>query len=243
VSEGKGPEVEANLSREQIHRLKGHLGAGNPAGRFWFIGMEEAGGSDHELRVRADHFDPIIDHANGRKLINPEVDLRALTTQVWPAMCRIVARVGGDPRWRDRGRVKDYLEHHLGRLDGDTFLTEVLPLPKRSVSDWPYKQLWNTQADYISDVIEGRIELLRNLYQESAPTYTFCYGNKFWDYHKKVFSDLKFETLIDGYAEIGVRGHSVVVLTRFFNTRNGRFTIPFIDALISAIEQRVGVLP
>jgi hypothetical protein len=139
------------------------------------MGMEEGGdGSAQELHTRADHFNPIESLARARALVNPGVDLRRIDTSVWSQMCRIVARVNGDTQWRDVGRVKDYLAAHLGGLDGDTFLTEVLPLPKRSVNNWPYENLWPARDNYVEDVLGGRIELLRNLHQKSSPTYTFC---------------------------------------------------------------------
>ena len=235
--------MDTGLSRGQLQKLTGFLGYGNPAGRFWFMGIEEGGdGSARELRVRADHFAPIEDQSRARTLVNPEVNLWKCDSPVWPPMCRIVARVAGDPEWRSIVRVKKYLEQHLGRLDGETFLTEVLPLPKRSVNNWPYEHLWATKDDYVEAVIEGRIELLRKLHQESSPTYTFCYGKDYWPHHKQIFPDLKFETLIDGDVEIGVRDGSVVVLTRFFDPSYQGFTIDFIDTLISAVEERVGIL-
>jgi len=157
-------------------------------------------------------------------------------------MCRIVARVNGDTQWRDVGRVKDYLAAHLGGIDGDTFLTEVLPLPKRTIDNWPYERLWATRDEYVDKVLDSRIALLRTLYQKSNPAYTFCYGKDYWPHHREIFSDFEFETLIEDDAEIGVQDGSVVVLTRFFDPSYQGFTIDFIDTLISAIEQRVGVL-
>jgi hypothetical protein len=235
--------MEANLSSDQLQRLTRFLGYGNPSGRFWFMGMEEGGdGSTQELQIRADHFDTVESLARARALVNPGVDLRRIDTSVWSQMCRIVARVNGDEQWRDVGRVKDYLAAHLGGLDGDTFLTEVLPLPKRTVNNWPYEHLWATKDDYVEGVLNSRIALLRTLRQKSNPAYVFCYGKDYWPHHREIFSDFEFETLIDDDAEIGVQDGSVVVLTRFFDPSYQGFTIDFIDTLISAVEERVGVL-
>ena len=235
--------MESRLSDGQLRNLTGFLGYGNPSGRFWFMGIEEVGrGSPRELRIRADHFAPVEDQARARTLVNPGVNLRTCDSPVWPPMCRIISRINGDPGWRSLGRAKDYLESQLGRLRGETFLTGVLPLPKRSGNDWPYDHLWTTKDEYVESVLEGRIELLRELHEESNPTYTFCYGKAYWPLYKRVCPDLKFETLIVEDAEIGVRDGSVVVLTRLFDPSYQGFTIDFIDTLISAVEERVGVL-
>jgi hypothetical protein len=54
------------LSQTQLDAVSGFIGYGNPAGSFWFVGIEERGVRDHatlwaELLARANHFAPIED--------------------------------------------------------------------------------------------------------------------------------------------------------------------------------------
>ena len=68
--------MDSSLSRDQLRKLTGFLGYGNPTGRFWFMGIEEGGeGSARELQMRARHFAAIEDQSRARTLVNPEVNL------------------------------------------------------------------------------------------------------------------------------------------------------------------------
>ena len=150
-------------------------------------------------------------------------------------MCRIVGRLTGVCNWRDTEYVRDYQEKYLGRRDGNTFLTEVLPLPKRSTGSWPYDALWPTKDEYERSVLGDRIDMLRELRRHHTPRYTFCYGKGFWDHHKHIFKERRFRPLIENDAEISVENASVVVLTRFFEPTYQGFTIDFIGELCTAV--------
>lgn len=229
------------LTSTQIDRLRNFKGYGNPKGGFWFIGMEEgAGGSIDELEMRAREFQEIEDLDRAQKLINPHVDRRKLQTSTWTSMCRIVGHLAGDKQWHEVSHVREYQALRLGRLDGETFLTEVLPLPKPGRSSWPFGELWDTEDAYVEAVLGDRLEMLSQLHSESKPRYTFCYGKGFWDHHKAIFWDREFRPLIEDDAEISVAGKSVIVLTRFFDPSYQGFTIDFIDRLCTKIKHELG---
>ncbi len=163
----------------QIEKLLSFLGYGNPAGRFWFVGMEEQGeGTELELEWRC-RFRPVEDviwvheqwdrefrsRDQGRDpgLFEPR---RLIPT--WGTMSKLVLRLSGSSAWEDLEAVRRYQAERLGRLDGDTFLTELLPLPARNLDDWPYTAYFYSRADYVSRVLPERLGTLRALFESTS---------------------------------------------------------------------------
>ncbi len=231
--------MDITLSSGQLARLLNFRGYGNPAGDYWFIGMEEGGGSPEELPIRADHFREIEDLETAQTIIDPNMNRRKLITSTWTSMCRIVRNISGDRDWCDVEAVRDYQERDLGRFTGETFLTEILPLPKPDINAWPYGAHWPSNDVYWKAIIPERVSYLRELYSQNKLKYTFCYGKEFWPHHKSIFRDLRFETLISDDVEYSVSGDSVVVLTRFFDPSYQGFTIDFIGELCEQVKSVV----
>jgi len=227
------------LTKEQIQRLLKFKGYGNPAGCFWFIGMEE-GGSPRmcELLERATVWDEIEDLAGASRpwdLKFPDPKLRKWMTWTWWNMCRIVGRLRGNAQWSDKEVVREYQFHHLGRRGDESFLTEILPLPKPNTGAWPYEYLYPTRQAYEDAVRPDRIEGLRELFADHKPKYVFCYGKTNWKHYKSVFRDAEFAPILDGAAEIATLGNSTVVLTNFFSPWCG-VIVEFIERLCHKVS-------
>ncbi len=230
---------DPHLTTQQIHRLLKFKGYGNPAGRFWFIGMEEGGGSLNELLLRADHFDEVEDLDCAQRLIDPEVDRCKLVTSTWTTMCHILGKLSGEPAWSDTshgGFVRTYQSTRLGRCNGETFLTEVLPLPKKNTKDWPYESLFLTRQAYEAAVLPLRLNELRDLFDKHCPKYVFCYGKGFWPHHKELFSDAEFAPILDGAAQIATLGPTTITLTKFFDPSFAGVTVEFIGRLCDTVS-------
>ena len=121
----------SQLTAEQIEKLLAFRGYGNPSGRFWFIGMEEGGSSDIEsLRIRADNFDSLADLAESHSNF-PGHDMKRLSTSTWSLMSSIVGRINHEVDWWETEFRRKYQSTKLGQRDGETYLTEMLPLPKK----------------------------------------------------------------------------------------------------------------
>ena len=151
---------EFQLTRADVQNLLEFVGYGNPAGPFWFVGMEEAGDlTPAELLTRAREFRPIDDLARAHALPGDLTDMAPLRA-TWSGMSRLVLRLSGDAHWRDRERVRWYQMNKLGRTDGETFLTEALPLPAPSIAHWPYQALFTTREVYRAKVLPPRMEQL-----------------------------------------------------------------------------------
>jgi hypothetical protein len=123
------------LTTAQIEKLLAFRGYGNPNGRFWFVGMEEGGGDIESLRIRADKFSNLEDLAESYQRFESHDMSNLIST--WRIMSAIAGRIGGITDWWDPEYARNYQLNHLGRTNGETYLTEILPLPKRSLNDCP----------------------------------------------------------------------------------------------------------
>jgi uncharacterized protein len=209
------------LLPEEIDKLVSFHGFGNPRGDFWFVGMEEQGeGTDLELRWRLS-FEPVDDlmavHHRWEQF-NP--DDRKFNAErlipTWATMSKIVLRLKGHSDWTRSEEVRRYQSERLGRLNGETFLTEILPLPARSRQDWTAQARFVTRDEYEAEVRPNRIAMIRDLCRLHSPRYVFCYGAANWAYHKEIFNDVSFEPIVDGRAILGRTASSMIVLTQFF---------------------------
>ncbi len=209
---------------QQLYRFRGY---GNPAGRFWFIGIEERGdGIIEELRVRL-KFREVEDllhsqspevwgHSKLWKDFNPD---KLIPT--WSAMIRFVLRLSGDAEWKDPERVRKYQTERFGKLDGDTFLADILPLPKPSDASWPDFWPFHDWDAYADEVLPGRLKMFADLIANKTPEYVFCYGKGYWPHFRELLPNATFKRLDGGRFEMAQSGATTLVLTPFFSQRTG----------------------
>lgn len=225
-----------HLGVDGLDRILQFKGYGNPKGDYWFIGIEEAGDSDptenlrqHVIRSR---FDDVEDLASAHSRDNLGVSMDLLIP-TWATMSRIVLRLEGDPEWHDREAVRAYQSQRLGRKDSETFLTELLPLPKPSDSRWPDWwpfSKWTSWARYAEAVLPERLTTLRNLMRECSPRFVFWYGKWYWqNYRTDLFPGVEFSPIADGNLEVARLSQSTIVLTPFFSYY--RMTTTLIDRM------------
>jgi hypothetical protein len=203
----------SRLTDEHWQKLLSFKGYGNPAGTYWFVGIEEYGqGTVEDLHARA-AFNEIEDLA----LVHSSPPLGPVTGLIptWGAMCKIVLRLKDDPDWWDRETCRRYQSQTLGTADSETFLTELLPLPKPSDRYWPDWWPWSSWDEYAEKVVPHRIEMIRTLFEAHHPPFVFCYGKSYWPYHKKIFPEAHFRPIVAGKMEMATLGASTIVLTPF----------------------------
>lgn len=226
------------LTNDQWRRLLNWKGYGNPDGRFWFVGYEEAGAEDNQENSKE----------NSIKSGFPEIyDLRAAHAAdtlglvddmipTWTVMSRIVLRLEGVADWRETEPARAYQLNFLGRRDGQTFLTDLLPLRKKSSTGMPAwsRHRWHSWDDYFNEVWAERCKSIKSLWDVHRPRYTFCYGTGWWrDRYKEMFSH-EFEQHYSGRLEVARDRESIIVLTPFFSTRTG-MTRDFIDSIANVL--------
>ena len=133
----------------------------------------------------------------------------------------------------DSGYAKNYQMHHLGQPGSETYLTEVLPLPKRSLSDWPYGSIFESPKDYFDQAFPNQRASLRREYAEAnpKPQFVFCYGRTYWPHHRDIFNFTAFQPALDGKIQWGRNDSTVFILTNFFGYGWTGFGECFVDRL------------
>lgn len=247
--------IGGGLNPEEWQRLYRFRGYGNPAGCFWFIGIEERGiGKIEELRVRLKYREiedllysqspEVWGHSDLWKDLDPDwKDFNPdKLIPTWSAMIRFVLRLTGDTEWKDPERVRKYQKENLGKLDGQTFLADILPLPKRSDGDWPQFWPYDDWDDYANEVLPGRLKMFADLIANNKPKYVFCYGKGYWAHFKELSPpNATFKQLEGGLFEVAQSDATTFVLTPFFSPRTGMAIaqIESLSASLLAISTRV----
>jgi hypothetical protein len=166
---------EPSFSIEEVERIVGFLGYGKPDADVWFIGKEEGigGTSDpdaaYNLKARA-HFDLTMDLYEAHLLLrkdNEPIDfaVRIPRTPVWRYEAQMMLHIDGERNWFDRAIYRAYIQRKLGRQssDGNTFMTELAPIPSKSASDRRWKDKLRTCHPNLEEKIQDREMKLREL--------------------------------------------------------------------------------
>jgi len=205
---------EPRLSKEDIERVLKFKGYGNKSGRYWFLGMEEGGGSMDQLRKRVCSFDPVEELESAIIKLGFDIDIYVPT---WRVMSKLVLAMDGVAEWQEKDRAKRYQAKNLGRFGGDTFLTDLMPLPCPRLNEWPYDAIYPTKAEYIAEVRPNRIEWLRSEMSKFQPPFVICYGKGNWRYYKEIFYGVDFKPEFDEKILVGKRGNSLILLVYFLS--------------------------
>ncbi len=221
--------MKPNLTSAQIEKLLAFRGYGNPNGRFWFVGMEEGGGDSESLQIRANKFANLEDLAESHRNFESHDMSRSIST--WRIMSAIVRRISGDSNWWDNAVTKGYQMNQLGRLNGETYLTEVLPLPKRSLADWPYGGIFDSPQHYFDKIFPSQLASLQIEYGDSKPKpqFVFCYGKRYWPRHREIFNSVTFIPALEGKIHWGSNNSTMFILTNFFGYGWTGFNELFVD--------------
>jgi hypothetical protein len=172
------------------------IGYGNADARVVFVGVEEGLKRDVDLYAEL----------SARSTYNQYMDLfecrdggsdnrhfagQLILQRTWGTMCRVM--LARDKRdYTSLNAAKDYQAASLGRLRGETLLTELFPLPAPSTreKDWPYRATFPEFADrkdYEEMVLDRRIATLTKHFEEHSPDLVICYGKRRWREFKMLF--------------------------------------------------------
>lgn len=228
------------IAPSEKHNLLNFIGYGRVDAPVWFLGMEEAGGGEENLKIRA-QFSSVMDlylahkalgivkHHEGSKIIQPQ----------WGKMSDVMLRLNGldEPSREER---RDYQVSRLGRLESETLLADLMPIPKPSIEKWDYPQSFHeyrTVSEYYAAVGPTRARLLAQLIAEHKPRAIIAYGAKFWPFYRELLPQAEvFES--HGF-QISSTRDTLMILTSLLSHRNmnGR-TAP----LARLIQERLGRL-
>jgi len=189
------------------------------------MGMEEASGGEDNIRTRL-MFRPVMDNAEAHKMLGV-THLhwgRRKIQRTWRGMCYIMLRLENEEPTTEN--IRTYQAENLGRYEGTTLLTELMPIPKPKVHKWSYKELipqFSSREDYYQTVKPRRIDFLRDLIEKHKPKVVIGYGKSFWADYRELFIGYDFNQ--EGQFQTGVFNDSLVIMTPHFTARsmNGRF--------------------
>ena len=221
------------LSKKGLERVFKFEGYGNKDAPYWFIGIEEGGGSIEQLRLRARLYETVEDLDSAHRKIGLRDEL--LKSRTLKVMSKLTMAMLGRSEWLEKLAIEQYHATELGRANGDTFLTELMPLACPNIRAWPYESICPTKEAYTAMVRPGRIRWLRSEIETFQPSYVICYGKMNWRYHQEIFWDVTFKSRLNDSIRVGTRGPSTIILIPFLS-----FDLTT-TALIKQISELFGV--
>lgn len=163
--------------------IENFIGYGRKDAPVVFIGMEEGLAASEDIE----------ENLLRRSAYGIVKDLRPQTTKLqstWRVMCELMLmRAGIEVPGVEEKR--QYQTHRLGSSDGDTLLSELLPYPKSKRSDWPniYRQRYETQEDYIHQMVPRRQRLISSLFADVSRELIVIYGKEHFERYQGIFGD------------------------------------------------------
>jgi len=223
----------APISDKELEHLLKFIGYGRLGARVWFLGMEEAGGGEGNIRARL-KFRLVEDCAEAHRILGITKHHwgRKVIQRTWRGMCYIMLRLEGEGV--DTESIRHYQADQLGRFGSNSLLCELLPIPKPSIHAWGYENFipqYASREEYYAIVKPRRIKLYKKLLKEHTPKTVIGYGKSYWEEYQELFPDLDFSSR--GQFLVGRDHETVVVLTDHFTARtmNGK-----LDEVVSIIK-------
>ncbi|MFH0901721.1 MAG: hypothetical protein V2A73_13920, partial [Pseudomonadota bacterium] len=224
----------------KLLRFEGY-GSRNP-GKMFFIGLEERSpdGDLANLEARSAFPCDRMDMRLASELLFGDGwwgETKMKRVRVWQVAARIRMALDGDEaNWRTER------DERLGRSNGDTLLTELLPIP-RNIGDNPWPKHYRAAlgfADYdhyVDAVLADRLDLLRSMLERHKPEYVFCYGITSCKIFEALFPRTSFtpdEVQAGGRQQRFLHGCSdstVIVITNHYSGSKRPFTSGFVGPL------------
>jgi hypothetical protein len=134
----------------------------------------------------------------------------------WPIYC-CAGQETAHPTGEQR---RTYRALRLGRANGGTLLTELLPYPHPKRSDWLYGRFgrYQTREAYSEALLPARVDLLRCVLDEAHRELVVCYGKDAWAEYSLLFDGVTW--IDDGRFRRGMLGATRIVLTPHFSGRD-----------------------
>ncbi len=223
------------LTDEELEHLLNFVGFGKLNAEVWFLGMEEAGGGEENIRVRL-KFKQVEDCAEAHKIlgITKHHSGKKIIQSTWRGMCYIMLRLEG--KETDRESIRNYQADYLGRFQGNSLLLELMSIPKPNIKSWGYENLipqFTSSAEYYKVIKPRRVKYLQQLMSEHSPKIIICYGKLYWQEYKEIFPELEFFS--ENEFLVGKDKSKIVIMTSGLPTKamNGKF-----DDVVSIIQNR-----
>jgi hypothetical protein len=200
----------------------------------------------HNLRARG-AWDEVMDLERALILLRHngepiEIATKPPRTQTWTWMARICGELAERLSWGERPGAREYVQRRLGRADpevGETFLTELSPIPSKNVAtNKEWLRAFRQAAPDCDQLISKRLVRLNGIIEQNQPQFVFCYGSE------KPENNAKFKRVlpkrswqrITNKSELCESEGCICVLMPFFG--NGRLSNAECQAVIEEILKR-----
>ena len=198
-------------------RIEGFIGFGRSDAPVVFVGMEEGladwAALDEDLALRSTYSIPVMDLIDAQNEVGGVGAVPRSPT--WDLMADLMVRRHGKalPTIADR---RSYRAYRLGRCDGETLLTELLPYPHPKASDWLYARFgrYATRAAYVTAMLPERVRLLQSILGGSQRELIVCYGKAHWFHYESLFPKALWQD--DGLFRVAQEEKTRIVLAPHF---------------------------
>ena len=173
-----------NLLVQYMLRFAGY---GNLDGDYWMIGLEEGGGNTvEEIERRLAIWEESgqnqledLKHYHDKIGVKRWFGSRAKLQPTWNKLIRIIYGIKDlSPQTDD---IREYQRTQLGRFNGETCLTELMPLPSPSSNHWLYADIsalpeLKSRKSYLHHWAPIRFHMLSKLISKNRPKFVVYYG-------------------------------------------------------------------
>lgn len=158
--------------------INGFYGYGSYSAPYWFIGMEPGGEVTLEqIEARLKAWDE-----RGSPELESLGHYDKGIQKTWGGLIKIQFAI--ESRDATPDLVRSYQQSYWGKLDSETCLMELLPLPSPNAYDWAYPG-WSSltqlrsRSAYVLHYASRRTRLLRTRIREHKPKAVVFYGSKY----------------------------------------------------------------
>jgi len=172
-------------------------GYGDYRAKYWFVGMEEGGGSSLEEITRRFANWETQDKGELSDLVSPQSNSglshsarRSTKLQTtWSQLIRIV--LASEDKPTDNASVRAYQQSKLGRVGGETCLLELMPLPSPSAGRWLYNEYSSlpelrSRDEYMEHYAASRVCRLRAIIEAHKPPVVVFYSLGYMKWWKQI---------------------------------------------------------
>jgi hypothetical protein len=206
---------KSQYMNKYFKKLSNFKGFGNPKGKIWFVGLEEAADFNKDLdqivKGYSKEFAPF-------EMGGIEEDANRMGnsyTKIYDVMSKIMVGLHPEGDW------KTYRNTKLLTEESNEFQMNLYPVGKKNLASWSEsiqaKLGFNSKEDYLSTTQNQRFPQLHQFWKLHDPDFTICFGIGNCDDFKKAFNLREGRYLEDSNTFLFPDDR--VLITPFFNNR------------------------
>lgn len=177
--------------------IRQFFGYGSYTALTWFVGMEEGGGyAEAEIarrlevwNQRSKHELEDLEQFHNALGITRYFEANAALQTTWAKLIRTQLAEAITPV--TLSAIREFQRSTWGRWYGGTCLLELMPLPSRNLSSWPYNQLsrlvyLQSRDVYFNTVVDQRIETIQQRIRQYRPDSVVFYGMQYREWWERI---------------------------------------------------------